>query len=121
MGKYGIPKIVLQDLHQTYNKCAYCRRQMVYPFNPSERKESATIEHLNLEGPFYWDRGLKEEDLVICCGSCNSSRGVKEHKDWFRGNYCLSKEISIETVHHKVRDYIDRKYDDRGNYIKSKN
>jgi hypothetical protein len=56
-------------------------------------KDKATIEHLNRKGPFYWDDGLKVEDLVICCGSRNSSRGTKKLSDWFNSKYCVERGI----------------------------
>jgi hypothetical protein len=61
-------------------------------------KDKATIEHLNRKGPFYWNDGLKAEDLVICCQSCKSSRGTKRLSDWFKSDYCVERRINSVTV-----------------------
>jgi hypothetical protein len=41
------------------------------------RGDKATIEHLNRLGPFYWAEGLKEKELVICCGLSRDNQGGK--------------------------------------------
>jgi hypothetical protein len=68
----------------------------------------ATIEHLNEKPPFYWQEGLREDGLAICCGSCNSSRGNKRLRDWFRSPYCMDrpKPIDGSTVAEAVRKYL---------------
>jgi hypothetical protein len=108
--KYGIPKLELESLINVHRKCAYCSTTMIFPYDTNNRRESATIEHLNWEGPFYWSDNLSIHDIVIVCHSCNSSRGVKDLKKWFKSNYCIKKDINIDTVHKRVVDYINRKY-----------
>ena len=67
-----------------------------------------TIEHLNEKPPFYWQQGLKEEGLAICCGSCNSSRSNKTLRDWFRTSYCTERVVPINgtTVTEPVKRYL---------------
>ena len=77
--------------------------------NIDKRKDSATIEHLNFDGPFYWNDGLQIEDIVICCGSCNSSRGIMKLHDWFKTKYCVEKNINEDTVSKPVKEYLNRK------------
>ncbi len=69
-------------------------------------KDKATIEHLNRKGPFYWSDGLREEQLVLCCGACNSSRGTKLLTVWFGSIYCLENRIGTATVAEEVRRYL---------------
>jgi hypothetical protein len=69
--------------------------------------DKATIEHLNWDGPFSWWAGLKEEDLVICCGSCNSSRGQTSLPTWFASSYCVQRGITASTVAEEVKHYLD--------------
>lgn len=68
----------------------------------------ATIEHLNEHPPFYWKEGLTEEGLAICCGSCNSSRGNKTLREWFRTAYCRerARPINAGTVAEPVKRYL---------------
>lgn len=106
--KFKIPDTVLQKLSARDGECVYCHKKMIFPYDINNRKDSATIEHLNFDGPFYWDTGLEAKDIVICCGSCNSSRGNKKLKDWFKTQYCIHRKINEDTVAEPVRDYLKR-------------
>lgn len=106
--RFGIPNDVEQRLRSRHPVCAYCRREMVTHARESGcPKDKATIEHLNRNGPFYWLEGLREDELVICCGSCNSSRGRKLLLDWFQSSYCRAEGIGVGTVAPEVRRYLD--------------
>ncbi len=106
--RFGIPQEVLSEIRMRDRVCAYCRRNMTYPYRRENSGYCATIEHLNFDGPFYWLKGLKECDIVICCKSCNSSRGVKRLPDWFKTPYCIDNNINARTVAAPVRSYLRR-------------
>src|SRR5262245_30310038 len=108
--RFGIPQEVECRLRRKFKVCAYCRRAMQeYAGVMGCPSDKATIEHLNRNGPFYWSDGLQEEELVICCGGCNSSRGTKRLADWFLSRYCLHNGISAKTVADEVRQYLQTK------------
>ena len=111
--KFGIPENELQKVRSRDKKCAYCHKEMIFPYDVNRRQDSATIEHLNFDGPFYWNDGLQIEDIVICCGSCNSSRGIKKLQDWFKTKYCVEKNINEDTVSYPVKEYLNRKKKNR--------
>ncbi len=68
----------------------------------------ATIEHFREEGPFYWNDGLKEEDVAICCHACNSRRGKLNLPRWFITPYCVERGIDENTVAEPVRAFLKR-------------
>ncbi len=107
---FKIPADVEQRIRQRDMLCVYCHKVMIYPYRHDRHSDSPTIEHLREEEPFYWDKGLKEEDLAICCGSCNSSRRRKKLIDWFKTTYCTDEERNINenTVAKPVREYLQR-------------
>jgi hypothetical protein len=105
--KFGIPQDVLSRIRLRDSACVYCARQLIYPYVAQKSAECATIEHLNFDGPFYWPE-LQEKDIVFCCGSCNSSRGVKKLTDWFATPYCRDRNINAKTVAAIVRSYLRR-------------
>jgi hypothetical protein len=107
--KYGIPEHVLAPIRAPDKRCVYCRKAMNSEYAGNHR-DYATIEHLNFDGPFYWDDGLQAEDIVMCCGSCNSSRGFKELPHWFASPYSKSRNISGHTVAEPVKQYLQRNY-----------
>lgn len=104
--KFEISEEVEARLRRRDKKCVYCRKAMIYPYDGDKRRDSATIEHLNENPPFYWSDGLKEEGLAICCGGCNSSRGKKTLEYWFKSSYCVERNINGETVAKPVQEYI---------------
>jgi hypothetical protein len=111
--KFGIPDDELLKIRARDKRCVYCHKEMVYPYIHSRHGDCATIEHLNFDGPFYWEDGLQIEDIAICCGSCNSRRGVMKLSDWFRTEYCMDKDINENTVADPVKNYLKRKKERR--------
>lgn len=104
--KFGIPEDVLSRIRSRDQTCVYCGREMLHPYATKTASYCATIEHLNRFGPFYWRDGLQEEHLALCCGSCNSSRGVKRLLDWFATPYCVERNINSDTVAAPVKEYL---------------
>ncbi|MDO8408400.1 MAG: hypothetical protein Q7S95_04235, partial [bacterium] len=106
--KFGIPEEVEQRIRIRDKLCVYCHKRMIYPCVGDKQRDWATIEHFREVGPFYWWDGLREEGLGICCGSCNSSRGRKKLKDWFKTPYCVENKINEKTVAKPVKEYTRR-------------
>ena len=104
--RYGLPEVDVEATRKRDTKCVYCHKEMHKPGSGMKRQDWATIEHLNHLPP--WDN---PETIAICCFSCNASRGNKKITDWFKMEYCLSKNINIDTVAQPVRDYLE-KYND---------
>jgi hypothetical protein len=105
--RYSIPAEVESRLRRKFTTCAYCRQPMREHADvkgcPGDK---ATIEHLNRRGPVLWGLGLREEHLVICCGSCNSNRSDNRLVDWFQSRYCERKGITEATVADEVKQYL---------------
>lgn len=99
--KYGIPEDELKKIRARDKVCVYCRKAMIDPGTSGWRGDWATIEHLNYLPP--WN---DPTTVVICCWSCNSSRGNKKLPDWFKASYCMKKNINEKTVAEPVKRYI---------------
>ena len=106
--RFHIPEQELTSIRLRDKVCAYCGKSMVYPYERTKAGNSATIEHLSPDPPYYWEHGMKADNIVICCGACNSSRGAKQLSDWFAARYCLEKGICVDTVADPVRKYLLR-------------
>ena len=85
--------------------CVYCGVKMQ---NYSESKIRPTIEHIDNDQPWIWGEGLKLENIVICCGGCNSSKGAKSLLSWFESAYCIARGISAATVAEPIRRHLER-------------
>ena len=104
--KFGIPEDELLKIRTRDEDCVYCHKIMIYPCIGNKQSDWATIEHLSSEAPFYWKDGMKSSNIVICCGSCNSSRGVKKLSDWFKMQYCVERNINETSVAEPVKEYL---------------
>ena len=99
--RYGLPEVDLIRIRQRDQLCVYCHKAMASSGSDDPRTNWATIEHLNHEPP--WDDSTT---VAICCGSCNSSRGNRLLRDWFKGDYCRTRGIDRMSVAKPVRDYL---------------
>ena len=106
--QFGIPEKGLTKIRSRDKNCVYCRKKMIYPYNSNNYKDSATIEHLSPLPPFYWKDGMQIDNIAICCGECNSSRGIKKLTDWFKTKYCIDKSINKKTVAELVKKHMEK-------------
>ena len=103
MNNYGIPAQDERAIRSRHTHCVYCRKAMTSSADGGPHCDRATIEHLNRLPPW-----TDPSTVVMCCWSCNSSRGNKALRAWFETAYCQSRRISLHTVSEEVREYIDR-------------
>ena len=104
--KFGIPENELLEIRQRDKNCVYCGKVMIYPCIGNKQSDWATIEHLSPNPPYYWKDGMKSSNIVICCGSCNSSRGIKSLTDWFKASYCIERNINETNVAEPVKKFL---------------
>ena len=45
-------------------------------------------------------------NVVLCCGSCNSSKGAKKLNEWFKSEYCEKGRINEKTVAATVKNWL---------------
>ena len=109
------PEETLAKIRARDKACVYCGKEMISPWDPKNRKDSVTIEHLNHKnldsvGSYIREGKPVSEIVAICCGECNSSRSDKSLLDWFETDYCKNKNkgINYSTVTDVVRKYIDK-------------
>jgi hypothetical protein len=58
---------------------------------------------------FINDKFIKRsENIALCGGSCNASKGSKLLSEWLKGKYCLSRGITKENVAVVVKNHIER-------------
>jgi hypothetical protein len=121
--QFGISRQDEESIRARDKACVYCRKAMR---TTKELKsgigkvgDRASIEHLNFCGPFYIKDGLRLDDIVICCGSCNSSRRDRRLWDWFRFDYCVKRNINVDTVADPVRKYLLQMPTELKDFVKS--
>jgi hypothetical protein len=97
--RWGIPKEVEELVLLRDNNCVYCGCE--FDATNQSRKFRSTWEHIindiSINGP---------ENIALCCGSCNASKGAKPLKEWLNCNYCTNKGITMTSVALVVKAHL---------------
>lgn len=99
---YNIPDWLEKKVGGRDKDCVYCHIKLKsYPRAKGTPYDKATFEHIDNDGH------PSEENIAMCCASCNSSKGVKKLLGWFESSYCKKKNIGKDTVANIIRKYIE--------------
>jgi Fe-S oxidoreductase len=99
--RWGISKeIEVIVLNRDIN-CVYCG--ITFVDSDQNRRTRKTWEHIIND-----IRINGSENIAICCGSCNASKGNKKLEDWLKSKYCETKKISQDSVAFVVRRYLEK-------------
>lgn len=88
---WNIPNWLEEEVRERDTNCVYCR-VVFTPFLVS-RKTAVSWEHIINDATI-----ITRENIVLCCGSCNASKGQKKLSVWLQSEYCLNRGINLETV-----------------------
>lgn len=98
--RWGISLEVEDLVRKRDIKCVYCG--IDFTNSVLSYRTRPTWEHiindLTIKGP---------ENIALCCGSCNSSKGKKLLTDWLKSKYCGAKGITKETVAAVVQKHLN--------------
>jgi len=86
MNNWNIPKQMEHTIRTRDKHCAYCGVQFTENTKP-------TWEHIIND-----ENIITYENIVLCCRSCNSSKGAKELSTWLKSRYCNEHKITRDTV-----------------------
>ncbi len=97
--RWNIPIKIEELVLQRDKNCVYCNIPFVEgDSNPKTRRTwEHIINDIRLNG---------SDNIALCCGSCNASKGSKMLQDWLGSKYCLKKGIARQTVAEVVRRLI---------------
>ena len=99
---WNIPEWLEKKVKKRDKSCVYCHIKLKeYPSIKGTPCDKATFEHIDNDGL------PSEENIAMCCSSCNASKGTKKLLDWFNSCYCKKKEINKETVAGIIKRYIE--------------
>lgn len=94
MNSWHIPKELEEQIRNRDMSCVYCHAE----FDKDSYRSRATWEHIDNNA-----KHISPSNIVLCCASCNASKGAKSLVDWLESPYCKSKDISAATVAEVVR------------------
>jgi hypothetical protein len=97
--RWGIPKDVEEFVKERDTQCVYCG--ILFTNSVLSYKTRPTWEHIIND-----IRINSSDNIALCCGSCNASKGMKILEVWLKGKYCLSKGITKDNVADVVKEYL---------------
>ena len=101
MGKWGMTTELEEQVKKKYKRCVYCQVKLKkYAHTKRSRGNEATLEHIDNDGP------NSEANVVMCCRSCNASKGPKKLTVWFESPFCKERKINKRTVASVVRKHL---------------
>ena len=88
---WNIPKWLEDEVRKRDTKCVYCGVE----FTPAKvsKKTAASWEHIINDAKI-----ITRENIVLCCCSCNASKGQKQLSFWLQTKYCQERNITPVTV-----------------------
>jgi hypothetical protein len=100
VNRWCIPAWLEQRIRKRDTGCVYCG----ISFKANSPRKVATWEHIDND-----EHHICETNIVLCCRSCNSSKGTKTLSSWLKSPYCEQKQINRATVAKIIKRYIERK------------
>jgi hypothetical protein len=103
--RWGIPKDVEKFVRQRDSSCVYCGISFVNEVQT--HKTRPMWEHI------INDIKINDSDnIALCFGSCNASKGKKLIFDWLNSKYCATNNITKDKVADVVKHYFKKNTDD---------
>ena len=99
--RWGIPKNVEEFVKKRDLSCVYCG--VSFADTIPTYKTRPTWEHIINDIKI---NGI--ENIALCCGSCNASKGSRMLEDWMIGKYCTKKGITSDNVAPVVKAFLNR-------------
>ena len=101
MNRWNIPKWLENEVVSRDKKCVYCGIE--FTSSKQSRKSIPTWEHIINNAKI-----ITRENIARCCFSCNASKGAKELSDWLVADYCLSRNITKNSVAEIVKQAMNK-------------
>jgi CTP:phosphocholine cytidylyltransferase-like protein len=89
--KWGIPNDVEIFVKARDKSCVYCGVKFIE--TNESRKTKPSWEHIVND-----IRINGNNNIALCCISCNASKGAKLLEDWLQSEYCKRKKITVDTI-----------------------
>ena len=96
MNRWNIPPELEALVSARDRICIYCQRHFVG--NEGPRGQRKSWEHIINDESL-----VSQENIALCCISCNASKGAKLLSRWLQSKFCLQREITSESISEVAR------------------
>jgi len=103
---WNIPPWLEKKVKDRDKYCVYCNILLKeYPHTKGNPRDKATFEHIDNN-----EKNISEENIAMCCSSCNSSKGPQKLQDWLKSESPTfkKKKITEETIAPIIKKYLGR-------------
>ena len=100
MNRWNIPAWLEAEVLARDKDCVYCA--WTFDVIATERGKVASWEHIVNDVNI-----VTRENIVLCCVSCNASKGGKSLAKWLQSAYCQSRGITIDSIAQVARRALD--------------
>jgi hypothetical protein len=81
--------------------CVYCSIKFID--SDQNKKTRKTWEHIIND-----IRINGSDNIALCCGSCNASKGSKKLAEWLKSKYCETNNINKDSVALVVKEHLEK-------------
>ena len=101
MNRWNIPVWLELEVRARDQSCVYCGVE----FNRGIQTRGArpSWEHVINDASI-----VSRENIVLCCVSCNASKGTKKLTDWLESSYCKARGVSKQSVAPIIRSVLGK-------------
>lgn len=96
MNRWKIPSWLEAEVRERDQACVYCRLR--FDAASKATRANPTWEHIVNDA-----RIVTRENIALCCGACNASKGNRELSAWLESKYCKERGINAESVSSVVK------------------
>jgi hypothetical protein len=91
VNRWNIPPELEALVSARDSNCIYCRRSFVGNAGPRGQRKS--WEHIINDESI-----VSQENIALCCISCNASKGAKRLSTWLQSKFCRQREITSQSI-----------------------
>ena len=91
MNRWNIPPELEALVSARDQTCIYCQR--LFAGNEGPRGQRRSWEHIINDESL-----VNQQNIALCCISCNASKGAKLLSRWLQSKFCLQREITSDSI-----------------------
>lgn len=103
MNKWGIPDDLEKRVRLRDRECIYCGKH--FTTVPEKRGDRPSWEHIINDATI-----ITEDNIALCCISCNSSKGSKTLENWLKSNYCKRNSIKYSRLASIAQRHLENSF-----------
>ncbi|MFO6419695.1 hypothetical protein ACLBKS_05800 [Hylemonella sp. W303a] len=98
---WNIPDWLEKEVRDRDKACVYCGVE--FTLAHQSKKSAASWEHIIND-----EKIITRDNIALCCGGCNASKGQKRLSEWLKSKYCIERGITTSSVAPVIKQAIEK-------------